>query len=631
MACVPQEWQNVPHILIAVLLLLAQRLSKALELPCPSVEQIVAATGVSRSQMFEVAVQVQPKLAALVRGVGRPEKPMPQPSDASKALGICQSLLAYVSAHPGSVQVGKERTGYSDGYRQHVMKFTEGPQALGLEELSQLLNIPLGTLKSWQRQPSQAEERVPKETTEPEEKESQETSKLVGDMATVVSCWKNWEGTFVGFCDYLKKELKLTLGKEMISRILEIEGARIPERRAGRSPDEIALRKSFDTFFAGAQWVGDGKTVIVEIDGIGYKVNLELMVDAKTGAMVGISVRDEEDSQAVTEAYVNGIQTTGTAPLAVTLDNKPSNHTEEVTETLGETLKIRSTLRRPQNKAHVEGAFGLFSQQLPPLVITTTEGPQNQAKQLCGILASVWARLTNGRARKDRKGQSRIDLYKENVTPEQIEKAYKKLKEIKVRQDKSYATQQARQEPVVIDFLDKTVERLNLQDPDRQVRIALGRYPLDAIVSGVAIFEAKRTTKTLDDAVDIRYLLGIVKNVSAKQELEHLAESLWRLRSEVIDSQKEQWENEKRKITQESQSVEHRRNQYIDRALKETYPRARQYWLQAVEQELKTEPQAERQDWFRKLAKRIGTTYSASVQVRQDALRQLSEWLLPLI
>lgn len=100
---------------------------------------------------------------------------------------------------------------------------------------------------------------------------------------------------------YLKKELKLTLGKEMTSRVLEIEGARIPKRRAGRSPDEIALRKSFETFFAGAQWVGDGKTVMVEIDGIGYKVNLELMVDAKTGAMVGLSVRDEEDSQAVTE------------------------------------------------------------------------------------------------------------------------------------------------------------------------------------------------------------------------------------------------------------------------------------------------------------------------------------------
>lgn len=84
--------------------------------------------------MFEVAAQVLPKLAALIRRVGRPEKQSPQPSEASKALEICQSVLAYVSAHSGSVQVGEERTGYSDGFRQHVMGFMEGQQSLGLRE-----------------------------------------------------------------------------------------------------------------------------------------------------------------------------------------------------------------------------------------------------------------------------------------------------------------------------------------------------------------------------------------------------------------------------------------------------------------------------------------------------------------
>jgi hypothetical protein len=75
-------------------------------------------------------------------------------------------------------------------------------------------------------------------------------------------------------------------------------------------------------------------------------VNLELAIDAATDAAVGISVRDEEDSKAVTEAFESGVETTDEPPIAALLDNRPSNHTPDV-----------------------EGAFGLFAQKVPPIEI----------------------------------------------------------------------------------------------------------------------------------------------------------------------------------------------------------------------------------------------------------------------
>jgi len=89
----------------------------------------------------------------------------------------------------------------------------------------------------------------------------------------------------------LGPHLRLELGKTLIANILFAHGVRRPARRPGRSRDEHALRGAFETFFAGAQWVADGKQVEVVIDGEVLHVNLELVVDAATDAAVGIDVR----------------------------------------------------------------------------------------------------------------------------------------------------------------------------------------------------------------------------------------------------------------------------------------------------------------------------------------------------
>jgi hypothetical protein len=82
----------------------------------------------------------------------------------------------------------------------------------------------------------------------------------------------------------------------------------------------------------GRRW----QSVEVAIDGKALRFNLELVVDAATGAAVGIDVRDEEDAAALVAAFDDGIATTGEPPLAVLVDNRPSNHTPEVDAALAE-------------------------------------------------------------------------------------------------------------------------------------------------------------------------------------------------------------------------------------------------------------------------------------------------------
>ena len=350
----------------------------------------------------------------------------------------------------------------------------------------------------------------------------------------MLAAWRAWHGSFGAFCAHVRRDHRLELGTTLIASILFEYGLRVPARRDGRSRDDEALRNSFEIFFPGAQWVGDGKQLVVVIDGKTFHRNLELVVDAASDAAVGISVRDEEDSAAVVQAFTQGVQATGGTPLALLLDNRPSNHTPEVDAALDDTLRIRATPARPQNKAHVEGAFGLFAQKVPAIELDT-RNPHTLAKTIARLVATTFFRALNRAPRRDRDGKTRVDLYAQDVTPAQREAARAALRERMRKQELARRTRAARLDPVIRALLDDGFARLGLLDPERHFRDAIACYPRDAIVDAIAIFAGKRTAGTLPEGVDARYLLGIVKNVHHLHEAEPITEALIRERLSARD------------------------------------------------------------------------------------------------
>jgi hypothetical protein len=611
----------------AAVLLVARMLLESAGLACHTVEALLQATHATRSRAYELSTALIDLLPTLARPRGRPTKaPSVTPAAGEVIATVSREVLRYVTRHPGCVDRGAERQWYSDGFRRFILELRGQHADLADDAFAHAADLPLGTLKDWLRAPASLTEK-PREAA-PEQTRDDEVEGL--HLQTVLHGWKRWDGSFLDFCEHVRRDLLIPFGRDLVRQILSVHGARTISRRAGRcSSDERALRSSFRTFFPNAQWVGDGMQVPVVLDGKRFDFNLELDVDAHTGALVGLSVRDEEDSAAVVEAFERGSATTGAPPLALLLDNKPSNHTPDVDAVLGDTLRIRATLERPQNKAHVEGAFGLFSQVLPPLVLDTHGDPQELARGFLTVVAETWARTTNHRPRGARGGRSRVELYAQTPTEEQIEEARRALRETAERQERARRTLEARRRPDVLALLDDSFTNLALLDPERHVRVAIAGYPRYAIVNGLAIYAAKQRASTLPDGVDARYLLGIVKNVTAKTEGEFLAEELYDRRVAMRDRILAPLIVE-REALRKSGDVARIMAGFVDHALEWPVSIERTFWLDALTTFLTEQPEAPRRALFLDAARRIEATYAVPPRERHDVLRYVADRLVPL-
>jgi hypothetical protein len=609
--------------LTAALALAALSVLRRLRLPRPTVRQILDGTGASRSRAYEQRDALLELLPSLERKVGRPRAEPSPPVDTSS---LADQVLDFVMQHPGCVYARGQRQRYSDSFRRFLLELCEQHREIKLEAFAAAVHVPWGTLKDWLRgghrgtdQPSCATDPV---RTDPDPATTRR-------IETIIAEWRRWEGSFRAFCDHVSFDLRIPYGRTLIGSILERHGERAPRRRPGRSPDEKALREAFHTFFPGAQWVGDGTPIEVQIGEQRFGFNLELMVDAHSDAVVGVSTRDQEDSQAVVEAFDDGVRTTDAPPLSVLLDHRACNQSPEVDEGLDPAFRINATKGRAQNKAHVEGAFGLFSQVVPLLAVTATSAKE-MARQILMLVVQTWGRTLNHRPRKDRKGRSRVELYTTDTpTPEQIEHARAALQERCRKQELARKTLEARRDPVKRSLLDEAFARLSLADPEGNIRAAIARYPLDDIVAGIATFEGKRDAGTLPDGADARYLLGIVRNISHKDQGLRITEALLRARLEARDRLLLPLLRNLDILTQNISDPMQRLKTLVDLALDAGRLVDRLFWLHAAADHIRRRPESQHSALLRFVSQRIHSTFAVEYADRQAAVRFLCAQVLP--
>lgn len=625
MTAIPDPSPAISLSVVAGLLLAAREHQLRLGLVSSGVEQIVEKTGATRSCAYEAKAALLDLLPRLVRRVGRPTAPASPPSPTTEA--ITREVLRFVLDHPGCVHGGTERRHYSESYRRLVLDLREKHPGLGVEELAHALAVPVDTLRDWLRVGAPP-------AANPGVRAANPDAPAAGDLhlQAVLAEWDTWEGDFIAFCDHVKEHLRLPYGRTALAAILEAHGVRLRKRRAGRSPDETALRETFETFFPGAQWVADGTQVAVSVLGTRYVFNLELNVDAHTGAFTGVSIRDEEDSAALIQAVEDGATTTGAPPLALLVDNRPSNLTPEVREALGDaTLLIPATKGRPQNKGHVEGAFGLFFQMVPPLVLAATTR-REAARELLRLVTTTWARTLNHRPRAGRGGKSRVELYGDKPTPEQVAQARAALQERLRRLDAARRTLQARQDPLVRQIIADAFARLAIADPDGHVLDAIARYPLSAVVDGIATFEGKRAAGSLPCDLDLpgRYLLGIVRNLANEREAELISDAMLRARLEAQDALLAVLLARRRAIEEEAAAVPQALSGLIDNAFATELRLDRLFWVSEAGDLIRQAPAADRPSLFRLGARRISAATRVPYRERQAATRWLAHTSLPL-
>jgi hypothetical protein len=604
-------------------LLLARAFLDELGLPHPCARAILEATGATKSRAYELVDALTGLLPTLVRPVGRPKKTPPAPETAPDA-ELTHQVLEYLYAHPGAAMNTGGRRFYSDGFRKHILDL-HARTDLDLEAFARRIGLPPGTVDGWLRMPR---------TIDDDEAPSNHRPLPVDAslrIQTIIAAWRTWCGTFEAFVSHLNEHLRISFGRSFVARVLFTYNERTPARRGGRTPDEQAIRSAFEVYFPDAQWVGDGMKVPVVINGERFEFNLEFDIDAYSGAFVGASIRDEEDSGAVIEAFHDGIATTGRPPLALLLDNRASNHTEDVDTALGDTMRMHSTPGRAQNKAHAEGGFGLFSQDAPPIEISAST-LHELARDLLRLRVQTFGRAINHRPRRDRNWQSRIEIHREHApTEEQIHAARQALEERRKKLERARDNDVRRADPVVLRFLDDAFSRLGIDDPQRHARVAIARYGRDVVIEAVAIFEGKKNANTLPNDLDpARYILGIAKNIAHVHEADAITLALMRDRLAVRDALLASLEQEHQHVLSDDRPAEAKLDELISHALRADRTIDQLFWIDATGALLTQQPRDQHQAIFRRIARRIHNTFMLRPHERAAIERRLARIVWPV-
>lgn len=603
--------------LTAGLLLAALPTLNQLDLPVPTATEVLLAIGASRTTAYKYKAEIEALLPGLLCSSGRPTNPPPE-ADVAVRLELAHKVRDFLFAHPGCVS-SSHRNAYSERFHLFVLELTEDTD-LPFEVVAEEAGVPLGTLKDWMR----GERPEVQPTNSATAKGPSE-----GRIQSVLSAWKHWDGGIKRFVAHVQFDLRISFSFKTIEDLLHSHGLRIPKRRR-RTPDASANRGTFETFFSNAQWVGDGTELVIQLLDRRVAVNLELLIDTETAAITGASIRSTEDALAVTEAFADGESTAGEAPIAVLLDNKPSNHCEVVEEALGDTLLLRSRPYEPTDKPHVEGTFGLFKREAPDMNLRGST-PEELAAEVARLVVTTWARAANHRPRLDRDGKSRVDLFRgSEPTEDDKARAVEALRERLRKQERARETRARREDPLAKEVLDKAFERLNLEDPKRHLRTAISSWPLAAIIEGIAVFEGKKKAGTLPKGVDGRYLRGIVKNITEEREGWEISESLLRERLMARDSMLEHLGRKQEQIEDDIDSIESLIKRYIELAMKAKRGIDRTFWLLATADVIRAEGEGYFQALLRIGARRIHAMYSVPHGERLSASRLLFAKVLPV-
>lgn len=582
-----------------------------------TVADLLAITGAGRSQAYAMLPRLRAAAAALDAAPGRPSTETSEEATTAVSRAVCDFLMA----HPGAVAGRGSRRHYSDPFRRFVVDLAAPgavAERLTVEQLADAAGIPTGTLKDWLRRPT------PEPAENPDAEPAFESTRP--DIATILALWPSWEGSFQDFCRMLREEHRLALGDTFVGNVLQAAGLRA--RKARGRHDAPWSRETWKKLFPGAQWLGDGTTVALCLDGDWHLFNIEVMADPATNAVTGVTVTDTEDEKAVLSAFENGRQTTGELPLSLTLDNRPSNHSPAVVAGVAPAVLLRATPGRGQAKAPLEGTFGLFQQTAPPLVIQGRT-PREQARSFLALLFVVWAWARNGKPRRKLGGRSPAAAYaQDQPIPEDIAAAKSWLEELRRRDEQARKTRVQKADPIRRAVLESAFAELRISDPEGRLAGSLARYGLDAILRAIATFRAKQERGTLPpDADPGRYFAGIARNLDTRLELERMAEHLLNIRLRHRDLTLTALHQELRQL-RAVMPIDEQPQAIVDRALAADAPIDFRFWTRAAAGALAMSPDGA--DRYRHLARRIAASFSTDRERRADLIDALSRAVIQI-
>lgn len=592
-------------------------------MPSTAIEAIELA-GAGRSQAYAMLGRLRAGIETLARPAGRPAEPK---ASEDKLVKLAKSVISFLKQHPGCCTDSGGRCFYHDDFRRFVVdQFAPGGLAVDIPvgRVADAIDLPLGTLKDWLHAALSA----PASTGDSEHHDQPAEavfSTTQPQIATLLVEYPNWKGTLSGFCEYARSELALPFGRRFITTVLSAAGLHTPNarNRPHQAPwSHGAMRRDFP----GMQWFGDGKQITIVLRGQRFTFNLEAFVDGATAATVGAIVSATEDARAVVDAFHDGLCTVeGQVPMAITLDNRPSNDAPEVEQALSCCELLHSTPARGQSKAPVEGAFGLFEQMLPSPMVVVGDSDAHIAASIGELVSRAFFLGRNGRPSRRLGSCTPANSYMNGCpTEEQTEAAKQWILELRRREEVARNTRLRRTDPVRRELLRRELRRLGIDDPKGKVALSLAGYSMDAILAGIAIFEAKLQRGTLpQDCLPDRYLGGIIRNVEEREFLERMGRRLLELRLDVSDSQLAPFRAQAADIDAGAHGPAERARQFVQRALQADSTMEFRFWSSRALDAIAVVPPSETAALCIHLRRMIAASFRVDIRRRERFLADL--------
>lgn len=583
--------------------------------------EILSVVGAGNTQAYEMLGRLRTLLPSLLRAPGRPSV---STTDRDVRWSIAACVRDYLMSHPGSVCGDGPRRAYSDDFRRFIVCL-DGADRMSVADLSEATGVPTGTLKDWFGVRAVAGEEPVAESGLSDPVETPSICSLW--MCLIGRLWPSWHGSFSAFCNMLRTEHRLPCGDTLIGDALQLLGLR--DRRRRQPVEAPWSSNTFRALFPGVQWLGDGTDIAIRWGDETFTFNLEAVMDVASNAVVGFTVSDTENEAAVRQAYLCGVQTTGGSPMALTLDNKPCNHTPSLQAALSETIFLRATPARGQAKAPLEGGFGLFAQALPALAVSGGT-PREMARQALHLVLTAWFRGRNGRRRTKFNGRTPAQVYASaRFTQEELRAALRWLEYLKRREQAMRQTREARLDPVRLTLLKQGLAELGIPDEDGRLAASLACYARDAIVYGIAVFKSKQELGTVPEGADAgRYLGGIIRQHHTKLELQQFSEHILGQRIRMNDVS---LHHLKRTAEQLSASTAPLLlpQACVDRALSANFEVDFRFWAQAASVAMAALPWYQSEAQYRSLSRRIAASFKTDRGRRAELIDRLAAPAVP--
>lgn len=547
----------------------------------------------------------------------------------ARLLTITNRVLRYLRDHPGAWCDGK-RNVYSAGLRAFVLALSDEHgvgRDLAQADFAAACEIPLPTLKTWwtERSASSAQgssmDTGPAPTGAPTDPDA--VAGFTLEMLRVIRAYESWEGTLETFVDHVRHVLKLQYGRQRVTQLLHLAAAR---KLLRKPPPPPPVRGSTFRPPPGVQWTSDGKEVELVVGGKSFVVTWQPMADVGSAATVGTVVRPTEDSAGVIAAFREGEATTGAPPRVLLLDNKAANRSEELAAALpDQTILMHSTLGRPQNKAVIEGSFGLFAQDLGRVVaVVDTTTPLTIALSVAEAVTRAYATGRNHRPRR-RDGKSRHDIFRAgDRSPDEIHAAVEALRKMKERIEARAARDARRRDPRTQAQLEHACARFAFA-ADGDLLDRLRAFPLETVESAIAIYAAKHRAGSLPVDAGLRYFGGIVRNVQHERELDAFANEL----VAILQSRGQLLADHLHRQATNFASLDHAPHlaAVADQLLTVPLPAAQRFWRGRLTALATAVPMALRPSLRDSLCRRIRRCFTATKQLR----RSLSDYVIRLL